>query len=444
MTTHCSRSVYGYCAGRVVGPLEVSGRQIVDRGQANVPVLLQGAMFEGPGWLKGQPDYNPIGFPDKGAVNTLESWGVNFLRLTLSADIWDAKCDEPYRASYPGGYRAEVKRTVSTLTSAGIYVVLTLYTSNPDCLLDGPTVSGTAPLPGTDAIQFWQQVSAEFANNPLVGFEPWNEPEICATGPQTAKPVGTVSACTQAELDAGWSKSLRVTSKTASGQTVSYQDVGMSRLYQIIHRAAPERLVFLDANGWAAQTATYQHLPAAMRRSSQLVYALHPYDCQDKTKAGAEAIAACREETPEDCSTITDRIIDSETNHSTGARLSRPVVFDEIGFPEGEQAYYAPGTINGVANYYPISLVQKGLYLYNFMAVAQSRGDGFAVFSFDDSDTGDTWNGPYLLTRQPVEPGDPGPWHPSPDGTALIKADTGAPLTCLDPPDNYDTWAPTG
>jgi hypothetical protein len=444
VTTHCTREIYGYCAGGLVGPLAVSGRQIVDRGQANVPVLLQGAMFEGPGWLKGQPDYNPIGFPDKGALTTLEAWNVNFVRLTLSADIWNAKCSEPYRASYPNGYRAGVRNAVSQLTSDGIYVVLTLYTSNPDCALDGPTVSGTAPLPGRDAIPFWKEVAAEFADNPLVGFEPWNEPEICATGPKTAKPIGTVSACTQPQLDAGWAKSLRVTSKKANGGTLTYQDVGMSRLYAVIHDAAPKQLIFLDANGWAAQTATYQHLPASMRHSTKLVYALHPYDCQDKTKAGAASVAACRDETPEECATIMDRIVNSDTDQSTGARLSRPVVFDEIGFPEGEQAYYAPHTINGVTGYYPISLVQKGLYLYNFIAQAQARSDGFAVFSFANSDTGDSWNGPYLLTRQPIAPGDPGPWHPSPDGTSLIKAGTGPPLSCIDPPEGFDTWLPAG
>jgi hypothetical protein len=439
VTTRCSRLIGGACAGPLVGPLGVSGQKIIDEGQSNVPVLLQGAMFEGPGWLAGQSDYNSLGFPDAGAISTLEAWGVNFVRLTLSADAWDQRCNEDYKTSYPApGYQNDVKSAVATLTSAGIYVVLDLYTSNPDCKLDGPGISGDAPMPGQDAAEFWQQVSADFAGNPLVGFEPWNEPEICATSPETAKPLGTASTCGQDNLDAGWAKSLLVKTKT-----ISYTDVGMSEMYRLIHRAAPTSLIFLDANGWASETTTYRDLPKVMARSNQLVYAMHPYDCQDKSKAGADALAACRDETPEACSTIEQRIVSSDSSHTTGARLSRPVVFDEIGFPEGEQAYYAPGTINGTPGYYPVTLVQKGLYLYNFIAEAQARGDGFAVFTFNDADDGQTWNGPYFLVKRPVTPGDDGPWHPTPDGNVLYEAGTGDQLTCQDPPAGFDTWTTT-
>ncbi|HVU62238.1 MAG TPA: cellulase family glycosylhydrolase [Mycobacteriales bacterium] len=439
VTTRCSRLIAGACAGPLVGPLAVSGRQIVDEGQGGVPVLLQGAMFEGPGWLAGQADYNPIGFPDAGAIATLEAWGVNFVRLTLSADAWDQVCNENYKASYPApGYQNDVGSAVSALTSAGIYVVLALYTSNPDCKLAGPGISGDAPMPGQDAVEFWQQVSADFGGNPLVGFEPWNEPEVCATSRETAKPAGTSAGCSPKGLAEGWAQNLIVKTKS-----ITYTDVGMSEMYRLIHRGAPSSLVFLDANGWASETTTFQDMPRSIARSKQLVYAMHPYDCQDKSKVGANALAACRDETPEACSTIEHRIVSSDTDHSTGARLDRPVVFDEIGFPEGEQAYYAPGTINGQAGYYPVTLVQKGLYLYNFIAEAQARGDGFAVFTFNDADTGDTWNGPYLLVRRPVAPGDAGPWHPSPDGTVLYEAGTGSQLTCQNPPAGYDTWTTT-
>ncbi|HEX3898544.1 MAG TPA: cellulase family glycosylhydrolase [Mycobacteriales bacterium] len=436
VTTHCTRLIAGRCAGPLVGPLAVSGRTIIDQGQSDVPVLLQGAMFEGPGWLAGQSDYNSLGFPDAGAINTLEAWGVNFVRLTLSSDAWDQKCNENYLASYPApGYQNDVKRTVTTLTEAGIYVVLDLYTSNPDCKLPGPSVSGDVPLPGQDAGEFWQEVSAAFGGNPLVGFEPWNEPEICATSPETAKPVGTISACSAANLEAGWANSLLVKTKS-----ISYVDLGMREMYRLIHRGAPKSLIFLDANGWASETATYQDMPKVMARSKQLVYAMHPYDCQDKSKAGADSLAACRDENPEACSTIQQRVVNSDSDRTSGQRLSRPVVFDEIGFPEGEQAYYAPGTVNGTAGYYPVNLVQRGLYLYNFIAQAQARGDGFAVFTFNDADNGDPWNGPYLLVKRPVSPGDAGPWHPSPDGTVLYEAGTGNQLTCQDPPTGYDTW----
>jgi hypothetical protein len=438
-TSHCNRFVAGYCVGPLVGPLVASGRQILDHGLDDVPVLLQGAVFDGPAWLAGQPDYDPLRFPDAGAVNTLRAWGVDFVRLTLSADIWDQRCHEGYAASYPApGYRADVRNAVRTLTAGGMYVVLNLYTSNPGCKLAAPATSGAVPLPGTDAVEFWKQVASEFAGNPLVGYEPWNEPEACATGPGAAEPLTDVPACSQAGLDGGWRDSRLM--KTTS---ISYADVGMSKLYAIIHAAAPSRLVFLDANGWSAQPATYDALPATMRRSRTLVYALHPYDCQDRSAAtnGTWAVAACQDETPEECATIARRNGYFDTDPRTGRRLSRPVVFDEIGFPEREQTYYAAGTVNGKAGYYPVKLYQRGIYLNNFIALAQARDEGFAVFTFLDSDTGRDWNGPYLLTRQPIAPGDVGPWPASADGAMLDRAGNGQQLRCRTPPPGYDTWA---
>jgi hypothetical protein len=237
-------------------------------------------MFDGPAWLSNQPSYDPNGFPDAGAITTLKSWGVNFVRLALSSDLYDQTCGESYGSSYPApGYRQDVTDAVKSLTSAGIYVTILLYTSNPSCKLSGgPNTSGAAPMPGKDAVPFWQAIATEFAHNPLVGFEPWNEPEVCATGASTAEPV--TLTCSESDLDAGWTKNLTM---KAGGKT--YADVGMERMYQVIRKAAPSSLVFLDANGWAAQTETFDHLPTDIARSTQVVDVLHPYDCQDRTPA---------------------------------------------------------------------------------------------------------------------------------------------------------------
>ncbi|HVW79761.1 MAG TPA: cellulase family glycosylhydrolase [Mycobacteriales bacterium] len=435
--TSCKRHAHGFCIGRLVGPLAVSGRKIVDTGQGRTPVLLQGVMFDGPGWLKGQPSYDANGFPDAGAITTLKAWGVNFVRLALSSDIYDQRCHEDYAGSYPApGYRQDVTNSIHALTSAGMYVEILLYTSNPSCKLGGPNTSGLAPMPGQDAVAFWQAMAKQFGSNPLVGFAPWNEPEVCATGASTAEPV--TATCSQSDLDAGWARSLTMKAD------ISYPDVGMDRMFQIIHKAAPSSLVFLDANGWAAQPETYASLPADMAASHQLVDVLHPYDCQDRTPAGKTAkqttTAICVNPAPELCSTIAPRLSSFDSDLYTHVRLSQPVVYDEVGFPEGEQLYEAPRKSLGRTVESPIKLYQHGLYLNNFIASAQARGEGFAVFTFNDSDTGDSWNGPYLLTKQPVAPGDPGPWPASADGAVVKRAGTGAALTCKSPPSGFDTW----
>jgi hypothetical protein len=433
----CKRLSHGYCIGRLVGPLAVSGRKIIDKGQGGAPVLFQGVMFDGPGWLEGQPSYNVKGFPDAGAVNTLEAWGINFVRLALSSDIYDQTCREDYDRSYPApGYRQDVTNSVNALTSAGMYVEILLYTSNPACKLSGgPNTSGLAPMPGQDAIAFWQVIAKEFASNPLVGFSPWNEPEVCATGATAAKPV--TSTCSQSDLDDGWTKNLTMKAD------ISYSDVGMDRMFQVIHKAAPSSLVFLDANGWAAQPETYANLPSDIAASNQLVDVLHPYDCQDRTPANKTAkqktTAICVNRAPELCSTIAPRLSTFDSDLYTHARLSRPVVYDEVGFPEGEQVYEGPGKSFGRTVESPIKVYQHGLYLNNFIAEAESRGEGFAAFTFDDSDTGDSWNGPYLLTHQPIASGDPGPWPASADGALIKRAGTGPAITCQSPPSGYDT-----
>ena len=437
-TRTCDKRAAGFCTGRLVGPLVTSGRKIIDKGRGGLPVLFQGVMFDGPGWLKGQPSYNPKGFPDAGAITTLKSWGVNFVRLALSADIYDQNCKENYSESYPApGYRQDVTNSVRDLTSSGIYVAILLYTSNPDCKLSGPNTSGAAPMPGKDAIEFWHGIAKEFAHNPLVGFEPWNEPEVCATGANTAGPV--TPTCSQANLDAGWARSL--TMKAG----ITYGDVGMDRIYQVIRKEAPANLVLLDANGWAAQPETFANLPKDMNGSQQIVDVLHPYDCQDRTPASKSAkqktTAICVGPSPELCSTIGPRLKTFDSDLFTHVKLPQPVMFDEVGFPEGEQVYEAPRKSLGRTVEAPIKLYQHGLYLNNFIAEAQSRGDGWAVFTFNNSDTGDGWNGPYLLTKQPVAPGDPGPWPASANGSVIKRAGTGPALSCKSPPSGFDTWS---
>jgi Cellulase (glycosyl hydrolase family 5) len=434
----CKRHAAGLCVGPFVGPLVVKGREIVDQGQGGTPVLFQGVMFDGPGWLASQPSYDSKGFPDAGAITTLTSWGVNFVRLALSSDLYDQTCGEGYASSYPApGYRQDVTNAVKALTSHGIYVTILLYTSNPSCkLAGGPNTSGAAPMPGKDAVTFWHAIASEFAHDPLVGFEPWNEPEVCATGPHAAEPV--TLTCSQADLNAGWTKSLTM---KADGKT--YADVGMERLYQVIRKAAPSSLVFLDANGWAAQTETFDYLPKDMASSKQVVDVLHPYDCQDRTPADRTAktktTAICVDSAPETCATIKPRMTTFDVDPATHARLSQPVMFDEVGFPEGEQVYEAPHKSLGRTTEAPIKLYQHGLYLHNFIASAQARGDGFALFAFNDSDTGDSWNGPYLLTKQPVAAGSSGPWTPSADGAVLKQAATGHTLSCENPPSGFDS-----
>jgi hypothetical protein len=292
-----------------------------------------------------------------------------------------------------------------------------------------------APMPGQDAVTFWQAIATQFGNNPLVGFEPWNEPQACAQG---AAAVPISPGCSQADADAGWGDDLEMT----AGAT-SYADAGMHGLFRVIHSAAPTSLVFLDANGFASTPATFDSLPADMAASPQLVFAVHPYDCQDTSTAasGGRSSAHCLDPSPEACPTIQSRLSRFVDDPATRAPLSRPAVITEIGFPEFEAKYVAPRRTHGKVVASEIRLYDRGNFMNNFIAIAQALGDGFALFAFDDADNGSDWNGPYGLVRKPVRPGDVGPWPPSADGAPLQAAGTGATLSCQNPPFGYDTWA---
>jgi hypothetical protein len=424
-----------YCTGSLVGPLAVSGRRIVDEGQGGVPVLLQGVTFDGPAWLRGQPSFG--GFPDAGAIATLRAWGVNFVRLGLSSDLYTQRCGEDYAASFPDpGYAQDVTDAVNELTGHGMYVLIELYSSNPGCLFPGPVASNMgAPMPGQDAMPFWQAMATEFGANPLVGFEPWNEPQVCAQGTGA---VPFSARCSQTDAETGWADNLEM----ATG-TTSYPDSGMDQLFGVIHAAAPTSLVFLDANGFATTPTTFDSLPSDMATSAQIVYAIHPYDCQDTSTAasGGRSSARCQEQAPEACATIERHLARVLDDPATRGPMARPVDITEIGFPEFEAEYVAPRHAHGKVVASEIRLYDRGTFINNFIATAQALGDGFALFAFGNADTGSDWNGPYGLVRKPIRPGDAGPWPPSADGAPLQAVGTGTTLSCQNPPFGYDTWA---
>ena len=171
----------------LVGPLAVSGTKLVDLGNGGVPVVLGGVnvLADGAGPYVG-------GIVDTSAVQTLQGWGANFVRLDISTDEIVQDCPSE---SYDRQYKTDLAQTVARLTAAGIYTVLDINEGDPNCSWNRPVPSGTAPLAGEDAVPALQYLATTYGSDPLVGFEPFNEPQACATATSVGSSRVDLQAC---------------------------------------------------------------------------------------------------------------------------------------------------------------------------------------------------------------------------------------------------------
>jgi hypothetical protein len=407
-------------------------------------VTLQGVNIDaaGPGPYSG-------GFVDPKAVSTLVGWGVTFVRLAISTDQVMQQCPNEV---YDPTYRLELAQAVQALTSQGILTALDIHESNPDCLWPSGQNSATVPLPGEDTAEVLASLVNQFGSNPLVAYEPFNEPEGCAkatSGLGASQFVASLSepggVCPNAtELDLAWNNPGTVTvgGVKVLGQTIAakaYQAPGMDSLYQTIMNnrpaGAPAPLVLLDANEWAAAGSTFDAMGAPLASASNVVFVFHPYDCQDTSSPDSDGhqSAVCQDSTPESCSTVSKKVSGFMTDPATGGRWSRPVVFDEFNFPAGENGYYTNGS-GLLGSRTPILVYQHGYWVNNMIAAMHSDGAaGWSVFYFQNADVSD-YQTPYGMLIPGIDASTPTPWTPNANAAPAVDAMQGATLSCEAPP----------
>jgi hypothetical protein len=127
---------------------------------------------------------NQIFDPASGAPNAttappvapFQTWGINIIRLPLNESCWLG-----INGAATGGstYQTAIESFVSSLTSAGIAVILDLQWVGPGSVIASSSVCGGqfAPAPDNDhAPAFWESVAAAFATNESVIFDLYNEP----------------------------------------------------------------------------------------------------------------------------------------------------------------------------------------------------------------------------------------------------------------------------
>ncbi len=105
------------------------------------------------------------------AIDALQRWHVNAVRLPLNEDCWLGLNASSQDVGAP--YRAFVVDFVHRLTGRGLAVVLDLHWNAP-----GEQLAATAQaMPDRDhAPAFWSSIAQTFADDPLVLFDLYNEP----------------------------------------------------------------------------------------------------------------------------------------------------------------------------------------------------------------------------------------------------------------------------
>lgn len=433
-------AVVGAQTGPLVGPLAVSGTSLVDTGNNDRPVVLNGVNI-----LASDIGINNGGILDTNALQTLVGWRANFVRLEISTDSYLQQCAGE---TYDPNFSSELSQAVGELTAAGIYTVLDIQATNPNCMWSGPQSSTVAPLPGEDALTALSSLAKAFGSNKLVGFEPFNEPEACAeatTGPGASLFVPSYGqkdeVCSSEQLasiawaDAGTAESVGGLPLGLGGK--SYQTPGMDELYQTIMNNTPAGntpLVFLDSNYFASDNASFENL-GPLASADNLVDVFHAYDCIDTSSSpSAHQNANCHETNPEACNVAANNV-NRWMFDATGAPQDRPVVFDEFNFPAGENFYQAKvGPLDA-----PIHLYQHGYWVNNEIAAMQSDGSaGWAVYFFFNADQ-ETWTSPYDVLPTGITASTPTPWPVAPDDQPAVAAMGGKQLSCESPPVGYDT-----
>ncbi len=254
-----------------VGPLvTVRGTELV--GLDGTPLRLRGANRAGyQNWTYGAAQYND---PRHEGVPMAE-WGMNAVRLLLNEEFWLLDCplgtrgagstvhDDPNDRRYREVVREEVDRFVA----AGLYVVLDLHITgqgNP-CPRDFEVEHKSAPMANRPrSIPFWRSVADEFGNEPMVGFDLFNEPYVDALGP-VSRP---------SDPDGVWRNGGTIRQAT-EGRT---ELAGMQELYDAVRGRGARNLVFVSGLRWAADIDVLMRRPL---NGFGIVAATHPYCDED-------------------------------------------------------------------------------------------------------------------------------------------------------------------
>jgi len=298
-------------AAPLSAPLRTSGRDVLD--SLGRRITFRGVHVDGMQWSRSK-----VITTDE--LLTAQKWGANLVRLPLNENY-----ATPGDCAYDPTYLSRVDNVVSTVTGLGMLLLVDLHT-NALTPCAAPTQQ---KMPDAGAVQWWTTVATRYRDNPLVGFDLYNEPHDVT--------------------DAVWRNG-----GTVESSGVTYTAAGMQSLYDAVRATGATNLVFASGNNWANTYPTWFPLTS----TTNLVYAAHAYTCPNGTPASGAS-----------CTSGPGGVLDPSailTNFDViGA--TKPVVVTEFGYP----------------NKY------EGRYIGNVIDYVADRGwSGWDVFAFDGTSSG--------------------------------------------------------
>lgn len=242
-------------AARPLPALSVRGTRLVDANGHMVTLL--GASHSSLEYAcTGDGHFSVADFAD------MRAWGMNVVRLPLSSEFWvqsAVTCPQ---------YRQYVTQAVRNAEAAGLYVIVDLQWDAP-FNLPADRAHGGAQCPMPDALSdatFWQEVAAQFANDPQVIFDLFGEPHDISW--QTWYAGGAITqGCDVIQ---------------ASGVAVergTYRAIGMRDLARLIRAVAPQNLLMVAGLNWGYDLAQASAYPLGV---SNVLYDTHPFDYAGK------------------------------------------------------------------------------------------------------------------------------------------------------------------
>jgi len=224
-------------------PLHVSGNKVLD--QSGRPAKLRGVNICSLEWAaEGEHVLQSVSV-------AIDQWHSNIIRLPLSQDRWFGKtADSPQGGAK---YRALVKQVVAEIQKRSAYVILDLHWS--DCGEWGKNI-GQHELPDKHSIEFWKSCAAEYANNPAVIFDLYNEP-YGAPWPL-------------------WHSGGSVT-ENIQGKPVTYQAAGLQSLLDAVRSTGAKNLIHAGGLGYSSQLDFPENDLLKDRTGNGVVYVSHFY-----------------------------------------------------------------------------------------------------------------------------------------------------------------------
>lgn len=272
------------------GALHTSGTQVLD---SNVKQVF----FRGINMEPSAPDpYLVNEFPEPSFYDTAQGWGANFVRAFLNSDQWQQSCPTgrpdgsaaTSSVNYDSYYQTAFEEYVRAATERGMFVLITLGAAPRFTCDPGGSVAQIMADRDTgksdDSSTFWKSVANTFKDNPLVGFEPYNEPHIASSDIPTGSTETT---------DSVWLNGGLVDNGT-------WTAAGMQEMYDAIRSTGANNLVFVDGPNWADTPPAYLvSSPASATHSTDapafnIVYVVHYYSCPNpNTASGATNPYSC-------------------------------------------------------------------------------------------------------------------------------------------------------